>query len=254
MRRPLVMGNWKLHGTKASVEKLLIELMVTANEAHQVDVVVCPPVIFLGQAERLLRYSNIELGAQNIDFNRQGAFTGEVSPQMLEEFGVKYVIVGHSERRSLHRENDELVARKFEAVKDAGLIPVLCVGETASERHNDETQDVIRHQLDAVFKRCGKKAFDNAVIAYEPVWAIGSGQAATPLEAQQVHAFIRQHLAKQDSASSDAIRILYGGSVKASNARSLFMMDDIDGALVGGASLDAGEFSSIFHNAIADLA
>ncbi|WKE66912.1 triose-phosphate isomerase [Gallaecimonas kandeliae] len=250
MRRPLVMGNWKLHGTKASVEKLLVELMVTANEVEGVEVAVCPPVIFMGQAERLLRYSNIALGAQNIDFNRQGAFTGEVSPDMLKEFGVRYVLVGHSERRALHHETDELVARKFEAVKEAGLTPVLCVGETQAERNNGETQDVIGHQLQAVVKRCGRKSFEDAVVAYEPVWAIGSGQAASPIDAQKVHAFIRAQVAAQDKAHSDALRILYGGSVKASNARSLFMMDDVDGALVGGASLDASEFSAIFKDAI----
>lgn len=250
MRRPLVMGNWKLHGSKASVEKLLVELMVKANEVEGVEIAVCPPLVFMGQAERLLRYSQIALGAQNIDVNRQGAFTGEVAADMLGEFGVRYVLVGHSERRAMHHENDDLVARKFEAVKAAGLIPVLCVGETQAERNNGETKDVIGHQLQAVVKRCGRKAFDNAVVAYEPVWAIGSGQAASPVDAQKVHEFIRAQVAAQDPASAQALRILYGGSVKASNAQALFMMDDVDGALVGGASLDAQEFSGIFNAAL----
>ncbi|MED5525784.1 MAG: triose-phosphate isomerase [Pseudomonadota bacterium] len=249
MRRPLVMGNWKLHGTKASVEKLLVDLMASTSELKDVDIAVCPPVIFINQAEQLLHGANIEIGAQNIDVNRQGAFTGEIAADMLGEFGVKYVLVGHSERRAMHHENDDLVARKFEAVKEAGLIPVLCVGETQTERHNGETKDVIGHQIQAVIKRCGRKSFENAVVAYEPVWAIGSGQAASPVDAQKVHQFIRELVAAQDKDSSEALRILYGGSVKASNAQALFSMDDVDGALVGGASLDAGEFASIIKAA-----
>ncbi|WP_115719052.1 triose-phosphate isomerase [Gallaecimonas mangrovi] len=249
MRRPLVMGNWKLNGSKASVEKLLAELNAATQGINTVDIAVCPPALYIGQAEQLLANSAIALGAQNIDVNRQGAFTGELAADMLTEFSVKYVLVGHSERRAMHHENDDVVARKFEAVKEAGLVPVLCVGETQTERHNGETKDVIGHQLHAVIKRCGRNSFDNAVVAYEPVWAIGSGQAASPVDAQKVHEFIRAQVAAQSKDSAAALPILYGGSVKAANAKALFSMDDVDGALVGGASLDADEFTNIIKAA-----
>jgi len=245
MRQPLVMGNWKLNGTKTSIEALISGLTEAAAAADKVEAAVCPPVIFLGLAESLTSGSKISLGSQDADVHTSGAFTGENSPEMIKQFGVKYSLVGHSERRTLHGESDELVAAKFEAIQKAGLIPVLCIGETLEERQADKTTDVVDTQLKAVIDRCGIDSLANAVIAYEPVWAIGTGVSASSEQAQEVHAHIRQWLAAQSESVAAKVQILYGGSVKAATAKELFGMADIDGGLVGGASLDAAEFSNI---------
>jgi triosephosphate isomerase len=239
------MGNWKLNGNKASIEALVKGLTEAAAAADKVEAAVCPPAIYLGLAESLTAGTKINLGSQDADVHTSGAFTGENSPEMIKEFGVKYSLVGHSERRTLHGETDEVVAAKFEAIQAAGLIPVLCIGETLEERQADKTTDVVDTQLKAVIDRCGIDSLANAVIAYEPVWAIGTGVSASSEQAQEVHAHIRQWLAAQSEAVAAKVQILYGGSVKAATAKELFGMADIDGGLVGGASLDAAEFSNI---------
>lgn len=244
-RQTLVMGNWKLNGNKAMVAELINSLHATAVQHPDVAVAVCPPVLFLGQAQALLANSPIALGAQDADIHHEGAFTGENSAQMYREFGVNYVLVGHSERRTLHGESDAMVAAKFAAVQQANLIPVLCIGETLEQFEAGETQAVVERQLQEVIAQCGIDAFTHAVIAYEPVWAIGTGKTATPDIAQQVHAGIRTFLAKLDTKVAAKVQMLYGGSVKGASAAGLFAMADIDGALVGGAALQADEFSAI---------
>jgi triosephosphate isomerase len=249
MRKPLVMGNWKLNGTKKSVAALIKGLTAATKAATNVQVAVCPPVIFLGQVESLVADTAIAYGAQDADINISGAYTGENSPQMLKEFGCTYALVGHSERRQYHGETNEIVAGKFKAVQTNQLTPVLCIGETLEQNEAGQTQAVVETQLKAVVDLCGIKAFGNAVIAYEPVWAIGTGKSATAEQAQNVHAQIRSWLAAQDADIAAKVQILYGGSVKAATARELFGMSDIDGGLVGGAALMADEFSGIISAA-----
>jgi len=244
MRRRLVAGNWKMHGSRAEAAKLLDELM-QMDSAVSAEVAVCPPFVYLTDAVRRLAESSIVVGAQNVCAEPIGAFTGEVSAAMLKDAGCRYVIVGHSERRALFHEDDQLVARKFVAVQSQKLTPILCVGETLEERERNLTEKVIARQLDAVLDVAGIAAFADAVIAYEPVWAIGTGKTATPEQAQAVHAFIRGRITGRDAKIAGELRILYGGSVKAANARELFQMPDIDGGLVGGASLKSEEFSRI---------
>ncbi len=246
MRRPLVAGNWKMNGTKASIAQLLGEMKAGAASLQQVEVVVCPPFVYLADVQGALQDTTVLIGSQNIcDSAAAGAFTGEVSGEMLQEFGCRYAIVGHSERRALYGESDELVARRFAAARAAGLIPILCVGETLEEREQGITEQVVARQIDAVVALEGIAAFAQAVIAYEPVWAIGTGKTATPQQAQDVHAFIRRRIAERDAGVADGLRILYGGSVKGSNAAELMAMSDIDGGLIGGASLKADEFLAI---------
>lgn len=247
MRQTLVMGNWKLNGSKTMVAELINALKAPAAETPSVAVAVCPPVLFLGQAQALLTDSNIILGAQDADIHTQGAFTGENSPAMYSEFGVHYVLVGHSERRTLHGESDAMVAAKFAAVQQAGLVPVLCIGETLEQFEAGETQAVVERQLQEVISHSGIASLANAVIAYEPVWAIGTGKTATPEIAQSVHAAIRGFVAKQNADVAAGVQILYGGSVKGASAAGLFAMEDIDGALVGGAALQADEFAAIIR-------
>jgi len=244
MRRRLVAGNWKMHGSRAETAKLLDELMQLEG-ASTAEVAVCPPFVYLVDAVRRLTESSIVVGAQNVCAEPIGAFTGEVSAGMLKDAGCRYVIVGHSERRALFHEDDQLVARKFVAVQSQKLTPILCVGETPDEREGNLTQKVIARQLDAVLDVASVAAFADAVIAYEPVWAIGTGKTATPEQAQAVHAFIRGRIAIRDAKIAGELRILYGGSVKAANARELFQMPDVDGGLVGGASLKSEEFGRI---------
>lgn len=245
MRRPLVAGNWKMHGSRAEGTKLVDEL-VEATDPGPVDVVVCPPFVYLWELGRRLKQSPIGLGAQDVCAEPgQGAFTGEVSAAMLKDVGCAYAIVGHSERRALYGENDALVARKFVVVQSQSLVPILCVGETLDERERGVTRDVVARQLDAVLAVAGVAAFARAIVAYEPVWAIGTGKNATPDQAQEVHAFIRERIAARDATIAAALRVLYGGSVKAANAAELFAMPDVDGGLVGGASLKADEFVRI---------
>jgi triosephosphate isomerase len=205
----------------------------------------CPPFVYLQEVGRLLKDSDVALGAQSLCAEAMGAFTGEVSGAMLKDVGCSYVLVGHSERRQIYAEGDALVARKFLAAQSQGLVPVLCVGETLEEREGERTAQVVARQLDAVLAVSGVGAFRSAVIAYEPVWAIGTGRNASPDQAQDVHAMIRGKMAALDATIGASVRILYGGSVKASNARELFAMPDIDGGLIGGASLKADEFARI---------
>ncbi|XWY19300.1 triose-phosphate isomerase [Bisgaard Taxon 45] len=244
-RRPLVMGNWKLNGSKAFTNTLIQDLKTKLAGVEGCDVAIAPPVMYLAEAEAALVGSDIALGAQNVDVNVQGAFTGDISTDMLKDFGAKYIIIGHSERRTYHKESDEFIAKKFAALKQAGLVPVLCIGESEAENEAGKTEEVCARQIDAVLNTLGAEAFNGAVIAYEPIWAIGTGKSATPAQAQAVHAFIRGHIAKQDKAVAEQVIIQYGGSVNDANAAELFTQPDIDGALVGGASLKAPAFAVI---------
>lgn len=244
MRQKLVMGNWKMHGSLQGNAALLADL-VAGTATLTAAVIVCPPYPYLAQVAALLAGSKIAVGAQNLSEQTAGAFTGEVAGAMLKELGCGYVLVGHSERRTLYGESDALVAAKFVAAQQQGLIPVLCVGETQSERDAAQTGQVVARQIMAVIDLVGVAALANAVIAYEPVWAIGTGKVATPALAQEVHAFIRQLVAVQDAALAAELQLLYGGSVKPQNAAELFGQPDIDGGLIGGASLLATDFLAI---------
>lgn len=245
MRRPLVAGNWKMHGTLASVAELIKGLRRQPLPA-EVDVVVMPPALYLTQVVAGLEGKGVVVGAQNCATEPlQGALTGEVAAVQLADAGCRYVLVGHSERRQLLGEDDAMVARKFAAAQSCGLVPVLCVGESREEREAEQTLEVVSRQVGAVLEFVGVDAFVRALVAYEPVWAIGTGLTATPLQAQEVHAAIRAQLAAEDVAVAAGVRILYGGSVKAASAAELFGMPDIDGGLVGGASLNADEFGAI---------
>jgi triosephosphate isomerase len=245
MRTPLVAGNWKMHGSRADNASLVRSLLDLLRPESRADVLLCPPYVYLWETGRMLKDTDVGLGAQSLCAESQGAFTGEVSGSMLRDVGCGHVLVGHSERRQLFGETDAVVARKFVAAQAHGLTPVLCVGETLEERESGRTTEVVARQLEAVLSVCGAAALGNAVIAYEPVWAIGTGRNATPEQAQEVHAMIRGKVAALDATMAGSVRILYGGSVKASNARELFAMPDIDGGLVGGASLKAEEFAQI---------
>jgi triosephosphate isomerase len=245
MRQPLVAGNWKMHGSRAENASLVSGLLDLLQPGKRAEILLCPPFPYLMETARLLKDSGVALGAQSVCAEAQGAFTGEVSAAMLKDVGCRYVLVGHSERRQLFGESDALVARKFVAAQGQGLVPVLCVGETLDEREGDQTTIVVSRQLEAVLAVTGVQALAKAVIAYEPVWAIGTGRTASPEQAQEVHAMIRAKVAERDGTIGGSVRILYGGSVKASNAQELFAMPDIDGGLVGGASLKADEFARI---------
>ena len=245
MRRPLVAGNWKMHGSRAENAQLLDGLLQGMPAQTSAEIAVCPPFVYLWEAARVLKSSAIALGAQSVCAEAVGAFTGEVSASMLKDVGCTYVIVGHSERRAIYREDDALVARKFIATQSQGLTPILCVGETLEERERGETTRVVSRQLGAVLDVAGAQSLANAVVAYEPVWAIGTGKTATPEQAQDVHAHIRAEIGRSDAKIAAALRVLYGGSVKAANAREIFAMPDVDGGLIGGASLKADEFMKI---------
>jgi len=244
-RRPFVAGNWKMNGSRAESAALLDAVKGGVSNASKVEVAVCPPFILIPLAAEKLAGSAVTWGGQNLNVNKSGAFTGEVSGPMLKDYGCTYVIVGHSERRTLYGESDAVVAEKFGAAQAHGLIPILCVGELLAEREASQTEAVVARQLDAVLLKHGIASLKNAVIAYEPVWAIGTGKTATPQQAQDVHRFIRERIAKQDKNVADAVRILYGGSMKGSNAKELIGQPDIDGGLIGGASLVAEEFLTI---------
>jgi triosephosphate isomerase (TIM) len=245
MRRPVVAGNWKMHGSRSANEALLADLDERIKPTWPVDVIVFPPYVYLADTVRLLSDGRIDVGAQDVCAEAPGAFTGQVAATMLKDVGCRYVIVGHSERRRLYHEDDAMVARKFASALAAGLIPVLCVGETLEEREAHRTQEVVARQLDAVTAMVGTACFAGAIVAYEPVWAIGTGRTASPEQAQELHAYLRTRIFAQDANIAGKLRILYGGSVKASNARELFSMPDVDGGLVGGASLSADEFLEI---------
>lgn len=234
-----------MHGSLAENQVLLNALKPALGNMKEAGVAVCAPFPYLAQIQSALAGSAIAWGAQNVSEQAKGAFTGEVSTSMLKDFGCKYVIVGHSERRSIYGESDELVAKKYVAVQAAGLTPVLCVGETLAEREGGITEKVVGRQLDAVIQAAGVESLARAVVAYEPVWAIGTGKTASPEQAQAVHAFIRNKIAGLSKQVADGLVIQYGGSVKASNAAELFSQPDIDGGLIGGASLVAEEFIAI---------
>lgn len=245
MRQPLVAGNWKMNGSRDSIGTLLDGLKAGMGVVKTAEVAVCPPYVYLQQVADALAGTGIEWGGQDVSDQESGAYTGEVSGPMLADFGCKYVIVGHSERRSIYGESDEFTARKFAAAQQAGLVPVLCVGELLEEREQGVTEQVVARQMDAVIALCGIESLARSVIAYEPVWAIGTGKTATPDQAQEVHAFIRSKISDLNATIGADIRILYGGSVKGANAAELFGMSDIDGGLIGGASLQAEEFLAI---------
>ena len=245
MRGYLVAGNWKMNGSNAANTELLDGIIAGAPQSESVELLVCPPFPYLSDVAARLADTGIALGAQNVSQHGSGAFTGETAPSMLADVGCKYVIVGHSERRAIMGESSETVAAKFKAVQGAGLIPVLCIGETKEQREADRTEAVVDEQLAAVLDEVGISAFANAVVAYEPVWAIGTGLTATPEQAQDVHRHIREVLAAGDQAIADGVKILYGGSVKGDNAAGLFSNPDIDGGLIGGASLKPADFLAI---------
>lgn len=244
-RRLLVAANWKMHGQKRQNELLLQALLAGLIKVNTPEIVICPPSVYLAQLQAELKNTTLGLGAQNIFTEEKGAYTGEISAPMLADFGCRYVIVGHSERRCLFNEDDELIARKFVAAQKYGLTPILCVGESREQRERGITDATVVTQVERVLKKVGVQAFGNAVVAYEPVWAIGTGITATPEEAQVVHKLIRANIASHDPAIAGKLRIIYGGSVNAFNAWDLIAKSDIDGALVGGASLVADQFISI---------
>jgi len=247
-RRPLIAGNWKMHGTRVETERLLSTLKVQVTNVTDREVVVAPPFTALETASRLLMGSVIQLAAQNLHWALQGAFTGEISSSMLKELGCSYVIIGHSERRQYFAETDEQVAHKVKAAQRDGLVPIVCVGEALEEREREETLTVIKRQIRGGLQGQEKTAIAALVIAYEPLWAIGTGRTATPAQAQEVHVAIRATLAEMaDQPIADAVRILYGGSVKPDNIDGLMAQADIDGALVGGASLQADSFARIIR-------
>jgi triosephosphate isomerase (TIM) len=248
MRKKLVAGNWKMHGSRSMAEGLVHEIV--QGKPADVDVLVCPPFPYLATLAAAHAGSGVAFGAQDVsEHEGQGAYTGEVAAAMVADVGAQWTLVGHSERRQYHLESNEQVARKFAAARAAGLTPILCVGETLEQREAGETEAVIARQLQAVLALNGIGSFDTAVIAYEPVWAIGTGRTATPQQAQDVHAFIRSQLTREDDMISRLTRLLYGGSVKAANAAEIFAQPDVDGGLIGGASLVAADFLAICNAA-----
>lgn len=249
MKSNLVIGNWKMNGNLKANKELLGNIIAGLADTQNLQVAVCPPFPYLSSVGAELKQSNIALGAQNLSTVSAGAFTGETSAPMLSDVGCQYVLVGHSERRSLYGEADDVVAQKFAAALDYGLIPVLCVGETLEQRQAGTTNQVITNQLTAVIKYAGIGKLTLGVIAYEPVWAIGTGETASPEQAQAVHQHIRGVIGSLNKQAASDMHILYGGSVKADNASALFAQPDIDGGLIGGASLDAASFLAICNAA-----
>lgn len=247
MRRSLIMGNWKMNGSRQDGVQLATALAAGLGTVEQ-EVAVCVPFVYLSDIQNVLASSGIALGAQNVADQASGAYTGEVSAAMLADCGCKYALVGHSERRSYYGDTDQSVAQRFCQALAQNIIPVLCVGETLEQREQNQTFQVVDQQLDAVIAAAGIEAFAKAVIAYEPVWAIGTGKTASDEQAQEVHQYIRQRIADRNQTIADNLQILYGGSVKPDNAKALFAMPDIDGGLVGGASLDAKGFLQICHS------
>ena len=248
MRQKLVVGNWKLNGSLEANKSLLGALLKAVPSQGETVCAVCVPFPYLAQAQGLLQGSGIAWGSQDVSRHDKGAFTGEVSGAMVAEFGCRYAIVGHSERRTLFGDTDAVVVEKYAAAQRAGLTPIFCVGETLEERERGQAEAVLARQLDALLAK-GAAALASGVIAYEPVWAIGTGRTATSAQAQEAHAFLRGRIAKQDAKVAARVPMLYGGSVKASNAAELFAMADVDGGLVGGASLVADEFVAIWRAA-----
>ncbi len=249
MRRSLVVGNWKMNGSREKTRSLLNDILTGLGQDTKSDVGVCPSFLYISEAADALQGSSVLLGSQNVADQDEGAFTGEVSALMLKEFGCKLAIVGHSERRLIYGESSATVAARYAKAIEHGLIPILCIGETLEERESERTFEVIGEQLDAVLSTAGVASLANAVLAYEPVWAIGTGKTASTEQAQEVHAWIRARIAGLDANVAENLQILYGGSVKPDNAAALFSMPDIDGGLIGGASLDANSFLKICQSA-----
>ena len=245
MRKPLVAGNWKMNGSRESNNALIKGIIEGSSQVTNAEILVCPPFVYISEVAALLEGTAIAYGSQDVAKEEVGAYTGEISVSMLKDIGCTYAIVGHSERRALYGDTDKIVAQKFAAAQNGGLTPVLCVGELLEEREAGQTEAVVEKQLQAVVDLVGISALEKSVVAYEPVWAIGTGKTASPEQAQEVHAFIRGWISKEDAAVAEKVRILYGGSVKAANAKELFSQADIDGGLIGGASLAADEFISI---------
>ena len=249
MRKVLIAGNWKMNGSRDSIKVLLDGLKSGINAVDKADVAVCAPYIYLSDVAEQLNGTPIAWGAQNVSTETSGAFTGEISASMIKDFGCTYIIVGHSERRTLYGETDDIVAKKFGVVLEAGMTPIFCIGETLEEREKGVTEDVVARQVQAVIDAHGADALGKGVIAYEPVWAIGTGKTATPAQAQDVHAFIRSMVAKANADVAEKIIIQYGGSMNAGNAKELLAQPDIDGGLIGGASLKAEDFLTICTSA-----
>ena len=254
MRRKLVVGNWKMYGNLASNQALLEGLIKGLRDLKNADYLVCAPNIYLFQAREMLQNTNIAWGGQNVNQHEEGPFTGAISPHMLEDLGCSHVLLGHSERRNLFHETNLTTAARFDATIKAGLTPILCVGETLAEHEAGLTEIIIASQMDAVMATLNENAFNHAmtldmVFAYEPVWAIGTGKTATPEQAQSVHHFMRNRIARRNTEAAEQVRIIYGGSVKANNAAELFAMPDVDGGLIGGASLVLNEFVDICKSA-----
>ncbi len=249
MRRTLIAGNWKMNGSLESITELMNGIKAGLEEVSNADLAVCPPAVYLMKVQGLIDGAAIALGSQNICDQASGAFTGELAPSMLKEAGCQYAIIGHSERRSLYGESDELIAGRFAMAVESSITPILCIGETLEERESGVTEDVVSRQLDAVIDTQGIDAIGHCVIAYEPVWAIGTGKTATPEQAQAVHAFIRAKLSSMSADVAEKVQILYGGSMNAGNAADLLSQPDIDGGLIGGASLKAGDFLTIGKSA-----
>jgi len=245
MRKPMVAGNWKMNGSCESVKELIAGIKEGMGSVNNAEVVVCPPAVFIPRVSGAVEGSAIKVGSQNICDADSGAFTGEISGAMLKEIGCEYAIIGHSERRALYGETDELVAKRFAAARRNGVTPIFCIGESLDERESGVTNDVCSRQIDAVIALEGVEALADSVIAYEPVWAIGTGKTATPEQAQEVHAFIRGKIAALNADVAEGLQILYGGSMNAGNAKELIGQPDIDGGLIGGASLKPADFLAI---------
>ncbi len=249
MRQQIVAGNWKMNGTTASIETLLSDLLQGIAVQSPAEIVVFPPFPYINQVATQLAGSHVHWGAQTLSANQVGAYTGEIAAEMLTDLRCRYVIVGHSERRSLYNEDNVTVAMKFAQAKKHGLTPILCVGETLEQRQAEQTQQVVGEQLEAILNLAdGVQGLSGAVLAYEPVWAIGTGMTATAEQAQAVHQVLRQKISALDATVAQQLPILYGGSVKPDNAKGLFAMPDIDGGLIGGASLEAGQFVEIINS------
>ena len=252
MRRKLVVGNWKMHGSRTQVRELIEGLATGTAGFKKVEIAVGPTLLHMGLVAELCATegaSHLKLAAQNVVAESEGAFTGEVSAPMLTDYGVNYVMVGHSERREIYADTDQIVAAKFKASQASGLIPILCLGESLAQREQGISAEVVLAQLNAVIEVAGLESLQSAVLAYEPIWAIGTGKTASKEQAQEIHRVLREHIAKSDTTVAKGIRILYGGSVNAANATELFSQADIDGGLVGGASLKVEEFVSICKSA-----
>lgn len=245
MRKPIIAGNWKMNGSRSSIKELLDGIKAGMANVTSAEVAVCVPSIYIADVSAQLEGTSVAWGGQNLSTEAKGAFTGEISADMLLDFKSEYVIVGHSERRTLYGETDELVAEKFDVARKAGLKPILCIGESLEERESGVTNEVCSRQINAVIEKSGVEALADGVIAYEPIWAIGTGKTATPEMAQETHAAIRQLIADKNASVAEKVRIQYGGSMNAANAKDLLAMEDIDGGLIGGASLKAEDFLAI---------